>query len=1335
MPSPLVAAPALWALLAVLVARSHGAVCAFSQGAARWRVPSSTTRVVASLDCAPWQAAFIQSFAFEETTGAGAYVCFDRSGSFQDCYPRWNWVSEPATCVAWWVNETDIRGEGYGRAFPRGRVNVTVRCGGSEACEGRYEFVMWCADTYRWKQGGYDSWCRDNCTRIRGYECLTYYGWRTDDSRCWDWDVRLPNDYKSCESDLCPHKGNCLCTCDNRALGVVEAEHSYNVSSCSRCTAETRPVGMSSSSGFTVVERAELAELGVSVAAYEHGRSGLRVLLAPVPGPLCTAAVVVPTEARDDRGLAHCLEHLVFLGSRAHPQRGLLDLIATRAASSGTNAYTAEDRTTFTASCAGAQGLLDLLPAYLDHLLRPTLTPSAMLTEIYHVTGEGKEQGVVFCEMQGREKTEHDLCERAVHSRMFEGTGYSVDPGGCTTEIAKLRPEDVSAFHRRFYRPDRMGLVIIGPVDPEKVFAALEASDLPSSNATRREACEESPAWSDAIPALEQSRSAVVTFPAPEDDEEGAQVGSVVVAYRGPEWHDVETAAALEVLFRHLQESAASPLRQRFVERDEPLASDVDVDVLPYRTGSIEFTFSGVPRRSASRSPPPSKSSRGSKKRGGRGKKSGQRCKTPKPSTAAGEEESDERCNPLAPGVLRRRLEALLRSVRDDVACGRVDMAAVARRHYVKHTEDLEDEPHDVLLPLLELECTFRSAPAPAGGRLARRLAIREALAQLEARGPDFWAALVDRWLLSGPHVEVVMVPDARLSRSLAADADRRLRDRRAALGDRGLRACADELDAAMREQERSALGDAVPSGLPAVPPASSVRGLPVRVRLCAAGSGPFAHAHQVVEAATPFVHVRMGLDTSAMPEALRSYLVLFQELLLTCPVLRAGAAEPVGYREVVRQLHSEFVSLQCGVGMGNATFTCECLPDCFYVLAVCEPRRYAAACAWLADVLAGVRFTRERVESVAANLLAFASEDARDGGSVCEAAAIATTTSSRMELLMSAFVQPRLLERLRCELRKSPAAVLARLEDIRCFLATRAPVLVQFCAAPTSGDPVGPFAAAWQRVGDARTEEFALGGRVPAGGPQRAAPSLPRGALVGVSGVETAFVGQCVACDVPKQHEDFFPLVVLCEMLERTEGPLYRRVRGAGLAYDVSLAFHHYARVLCFTLYESSTPDKALGAFYDILRELPQTWDSLCCPFNIETARSTLLYHFHSSRSTVPLVCAAAFKGLVTGFPTPVEEEQYQQRLDSVDQAALKRVYERYLAHFLDPERRMTCVVAGPSEVPHIARSFASGLGVKLESTSVRGMSHAVEEAAGLVARAKTPPPAGKKAHTKGAN
>lgn len=91
---------------------------------------------------------------------------------------------------------------------------------------------------------------------------------------------------------------------------------------------------------------------------------------------IITTNTFAATEAHDDDGLPHTLEHLIFLGSEDYPYKGVLDLLANRCLASGTNAWTDIDHTCYTMETVGSEGFLSLLPIFLEHILYPTLTVS-----------------------------------------------------------------------------------------------------------------------------------------------------------------------------------------------------------------------------------------------------------------------------------------------------------------------------------------------------------------------------------------------------------------------------------------------------------------------------------------------------------------------------------------------------------------------------------------------------------------------------------------------------------------------------------------------------------------------------------------------------------------------------------------------------------------------------------------------------------------------------------------------------------------------------------------------------------------------------------------------
>ena len=138
----------------------------------------------------------------------------------------------------------------------------------------------------------------------------------------------------------------------------------------------------------------------IPVRKYVSSATGMRLYACKINAPIVEGYFSLATEASDDDGLPHTLEHMIFLGSEEYPYSGVLDLLANKVYAAGTNAWTDVDNTTYTISTAEKHGFLQLLPIYLDHIFYPLLNESGFITEVYHVDGEGKDSGVVYSEMQ-----------------------------------------------------------------------------------------------------------------------------------------------------------------------------------------------------------------------------------------------------------------------------------------------------------------------------------------------------------------------------------------------------------------------------------------------------------------------------------------------------------------------------------------------------------------------------------------------------------------------------------------------------------------------------------------------------------------------------------------------------------------------------------------------------------------------------------------------------------------------------------------------------------------------------------------------------------------------
>uniref|UniRef100_A0A1B0DIV2 Presequence protease, mitochondrial n=1 Tax=Phlebotomus papatasi TaxID=29031 RepID=A0A1B0DIV2_PHLPP len=213
----------------------------------------------------------------------------------------------------------------------------------------------------------------------------------------------------------------------------------------------------------------------IPVHKYRSTATGLTLIVAEVEGPVVNGYFALATEAHDDDGLPHTLEHLIFLGSELYPYKGVLDLLANRCLASGTNAWTDTDHTCYTMTTAGSDGFLELLPIFLDHILYPTLSDAGFITEVHHVSGEGEDGGVVYCEMQGRENSGESKGQLQMLRSIYPNCGYSAETGGIMHNLrTSTTNKKVRDYHAAFYRPENLAIIVTGQVAIEDLVRVLK---------------------------------------------------------------------------------------------------------------------------------------------------------------------------------------------------------------------------------------------------------------------------------------------------------------------------------------------------------------------------------------------------------------------------------------------------------------------------------------------------------------------------------------------------------------------------------------------------------------------------------------------------------------------------------------------------------------------------------------------------------------------------------------------------------------------------------------------------------------------------------------------
>ncbi|MGZ6076384.1 MAG: insulinase family protein, partial [Myxococcaceae bacterium] len=222
--------------------------------------------------------------------------------------------------------------------------------------------------------------------------------------------------------------------------------------------------------GFDVPTRLTFRDVNYDVRSVDLP-SGMRVVVEKdASRPLVVVVSVVDVGGSDDppgkEGLAHLVEHLTFrsIQDQKHPFNDLLEV----AGAARWNASTSWDLTTYH-EVASKDALDSLVPLEIARIARPLegVTPEVFEAERRIVKNElleRDEQGYVSA-----------ISNRMAGALFPPGHPNSRPMTGTEESIASLTLEDARAFVKKFYRPERITLLIAGDLDPAALAKSLPA--------------------------------------------------------------------------------------------------------------------------------------------------------------------------------------------------------------------------------------------------------------------------------------------------------------------------------------------------------------------------------------------------------------------------------------------------------------------------------------------------------------------------------------------------------------------------------------------------------------------------------------------------------------------------------------------------------------------------------------------------------------------------------------------------------------------------------------------------------------------------------------------
>ncbi|GAA5946474.1 hypothetical protein JCM3765_000259 [Sporobolomyces pararoseus] len=989
---------------------------------------------------------------------------------------------------------------------------------------------------------------------------------------------------------------------------------------------------------FVLQTHHKLDSAPITVYKWESERSGLKVVWADTSSLISTFSTTVVTEIFDDSGCPHTKEHLTFTASENFPYSAVLFNIAGRLLSNDINAETSVDSTTYTFNSASAEGMLEIVPVYLDHIFFPLLTESIFKTEIYHINGKGEEGGTVFSEMQGIVNAPEEVMDLAQSRALYETqNGYRSETGGRLENLRKLTLEQIIAYHKKYYVPQNVTVVITGQsIDPRRLLSTIDQAIEPrlvKAGLARgyhpqgwiRPFVESSTAKFDPIISQDE------TIPVPWPDSEGT-TGKIQISWVGPELRDSITVDALKILGGYLFEGPTAIVRKKYVEGSNPACGDMGFDIDSRDPVILQLSLDTV---------------------------------------------SKERLSTLGHQV-KMTLGQLCRE--------EIDMKAVKlvlKHHKFKHERKVETNPSKYITDTLLPDIIYGN---DNGSDIAETFDHLQRLNELE------------RFFVERHSVTLVGIPSAQLAEHEADEGDARVKENIRKFGRAGLA----QLDKALKEAEKKNLHPAPASLLEdyPVPDFKKIEWLHVgtaRSNGIAEGRSRFSGETQDLinsdrcelpffvqfeEIDGNFVTVSAFLTGAAQPIA-----NLYVDSFFAMP-LETAQHRMLSYEDVRREIGETFVDWKASLSQESICVT------------LTAPRKdYAKAITWLSDLLHGTTFDLDRVKNLVHRKLAELPEAKENGAEIAEAAVSSLMfCETSYETTWNPIYQLKYYEDLKKRLEDSPKSVINELRKFRKSLLDPRSLRFKAVGEISSLDrPASIWLDCLEPSVKPLTGETVL---IPFARPRALLTPLgfkpEKVALVyQLDGSESTFLDARSRCPDWSDPE-YAALALACQVLSSTNGLIWGVTRSAGLCYGAWITANVESGSISLSIFRSPDAIVARAAIQDLIKSIVDGTKKVAAQ-DLDGARSQLAFEFVEERSTPSKAASQSFYDTVVLDRPADYPRKFLAQLQLVTTEDVQRAVKRWILPLFDPSTSIIGATSGRNKKQALVNGL-SKLGYTVE-------------------------------------
>ncbi len=976
-------------------------------------------------------------------------------------------------------------------------------------------------------------------------------------------------------------------------------------------------------------------------------RTGLQVALIQQESPTVNGYFAVATEIENDSGSPHTLEHLIFTGSRKYPYRGLLDVLSNVTFSS-TNAWTATDSTVYTLDTAGWDGFKMLLPVYLDHVLNPTLTENACYTEVYHVDGDGLDKGVVYSEMQGVENTSEFQADLADRRAMFsEKSGYSSETGGLLNRLRVLTNDEIRSFHKLRYRPDNLCIIITGIVDPEELLTVIEPFDneLPTLNGRNYRP------FVDAVRELPPTKDTIQIIEFPDEDE---SVGDILISWMGPEYSNILDDLAIDILGSYLTESSIDPLQREIVEIDDPLANYVSIYPTTYVNNITQLSLGGVPT------------------------------------------EKLKECEFKVNQVIKSQ------TILENFDLNRIkDIVESSKLKYILQAEKSSNS-------LAESIISDFLYGKEDGSELKSQTADLKEYDILSNWTSEQWINILRKYFVENKHISTLSKPSKELYEKSQVDEKKRIETRKLKLGKDGLEKLKKKLEETERENNQEIPKEI--TDLFQTPDPSKIHFINTEFAETGLGSiiNEGSNIQKLITNNTPkdfklsthfehypseFVQIRAIFPTNTVPIDLLPYIdVIISELLFSLPI-EFPTGEKLSFEEVISKLSKDIVNYYV-----FPSFT-EQFSEYITITFISKRENYKKSIKWLKDILFYTKFDKSRIKVAINNYLNGLPDKKRSASTMLDSIMTRTILNDKSmkrakDILSTEDFVFELLDDIETEFE----SIVEDLEKVRSSLFSLDNARILVCGnIEKLEDPVKSLTL----LTDNKDIKIT--------GPPKIIHSLNfltekgkslsgEANIIAVPGTESSFLIAVTKGPTDYTDEDLPALRLAASYLQAVEGPFWKGIRGAGLAYGANARQSVELGQIGFEIYRGTDGYKAFNTAKKLVEDLA----------NGVTPIDDILY-----RGSLSSIINSIASRENDYFSTSVKNYQNQvfigrdrdyntksiEKLKNVDSDQLRNSIKKYFEPIFNSKTGIVFVACHPSAVEEFEKNFKNdGFEVNIE-------------------------------------